>query len=226
MFRNLLNGEVAERSKALDWNSSNILTGVRGFESHPLRHRGPWWSAPVPSRRHVVNPVRPGRQQRQRSVRVPKFGWCGPPPLIGRGLMAYTALARKWRPHRFTELIGQEHVRPRAQQCARWRPRAPRLSVYRHARGRQDHGGAHSGQVPELRERRQRRAVRRVRELHGNRCRPHRRSDRGRRRLAHQGRRYARAARQRAVRADPRPLQDLPDRRSAHALGALLQRAC
>jgi hypothetical protein len=31
-------GEVAERSKALDWNSSNILTGVRGFESHPLRH--------------------------------------------------------------------------------------------------------------------------------------------------------------------------------------------
>jgi hypothetical protein len=32
-----LMGEVAERSKALDWNSSNIFTGVRGFESHPLR---------------------------------------------------------------------------------------------------------------------------------------------------------------------------------------------
>ena len=30
-------GEVAEWSKALDWNSSNIFTGVRGFESHPLR---------------------------------------------------------------------------------------------------------------------------------------------------------------------------------------------
>src|SRR5438094_279013 len=30
-------GEVGERSKALDWNSSNIFTGVRGFESHPLR---------------------------------------------------------------------------------------------------------------------------------------------------------------------------------------------
>ena len=28
---------MAERSKALDWNSSNILTGVRGFESHSLR---------------------------------------------------------------------------------------------------------------------------------------------------------------------------------------------
>jgi hypothetical protein len=39
-FRKLLIGEVAERSKALDWNSSNILTGVRGFESHPLRHHG------------------------------------------------------------------------------------------------------------------------------------------------------------------------------------------
>jgi hypothetical protein len=37
-LRKLLIGEVAERSKALDWNSSNILTGVRGFESHPLRH--------------------------------------------------------------------------------------------------------------------------------------------------------------------------------------------
>ena len=28
---------MAERSKALDWNSSYISTGVRGFESHPLR---------------------------------------------------------------------------------------------------------------------------------------------------------------------------------------------
>ena len=35
--RGLVRGEVAERSKALDWNSSNIFTGVRGFESHPLR---------------------------------------------------------------------------------------------------------------------------------------------------------------------------------------------
>src|SRR5205807_10074829 len=33
----LLLGEVAERSKALDWNSSNISTGGRGFESHPPR---------------------------------------------------------------------------------------------------------------------------------------------------------------------------------------------
>jgi hypothetical protein len=38
VFCKSLIGEVAERSKALDWNSSNIFTGVRGFESHPLRH--------------------------------------------------------------------------------------------------------------------------------------------------------------------------------------------
>src|ERR1700730_16331843 len=36
--RKSLIGEVGGRAKALDWNSSNILTGVRGFESHPLRH--------------------------------------------------------------------------------------------------------------------------------------------------------------------------------------------
>jgi hypothetical protein len=29
---------MAERSKALDWNSSNIFTGVLGFESLSLRH--------------------------------------------------------------------------------------------------------------------------------------------------------------------------------------------
>ena len=36
-FAALPAGEVAERSKALDWKFSNIFTGVRGFESHPLR---------------------------------------------------------------------------------------------------------------------------------------------------------------------------------------------
>ena len=29
---------MAERSKALDWKSSNIFTGIPGFESLPLRH--------------------------------------------------------------------------------------------------------------------------------------------------------------------------------------------
>jgi hypothetical protein len=30
-------GEMAERSKALDWNSSKPRKGFRGFESHSLR---------------------------------------------------------------------------------------------------------------------------------------------------------------------------------------------
>ena len=29
---------MAEWSKALDWNSSYARKGIRGFESHPLRH--------------------------------------------------------------------------------------------------------------------------------------------------------------------------------------------
>jgi hypothetical protein len=107
-FVKSLIGEVAERSKALDWNSSNIFTGVRGFESHPLRQtiakpagcspakttlfagecdgagrlaaetaagrfsQLTWWLASVSPRRPVVNPVRAGRQQRQRRCRVPE----------------------------------------------------------------------------------------------------------------------------------------------------------
>jgi hypothetical protein len=85
---------MAERSKALDWNSSNILTGVRGFESHSLRQifpglyapemavdrddpaaklpYRPWWLAPVSPRRPAANPVRPGREQRYRRCRVPE----------------------------------------------------------------------------------------------------------------------------------------------------------
>ena len=45
---------------------------------------GRWRSAPVPSHRQVVNPVRPGREQRQRRTRVPGCGWCGSPPLQPR----------------------------------------------------------------------------------------------------------------------------------------------
>ena len=68
--------------------------------------------------------------------------------------MSYTALARKWRPKTFAELVGQEHVRRALVNCARQRARASRVSVHRHARRRQDHHRAHPRQVPELRERR------------------------------------------------------------------------
>src|SRR5579862_6010872 len=52
-------GEVAERSKALDWNSSNIFTGVRGFESHPLRQL--CWRRPHPTLAATCLPGRIGR---------------------------------------------------------------------------------------------------------------------------------------------------------------------
>ena len=45
---------------------------------------------PVPSRRQVVNPVRPGREQRQQRTRVPGCGWSGrlhlPPERCPSGL--------------------------------------------------------------------------------------------------------------------------------------------
>jgi hypothetical protein len=63
---------VAEWSKALAWKVSNILKGVRGFESLPLRHpryeptttMSLWRLAFASSRRLATNPVRPGREQR------------------------------------------------------------------------------------------------------------------------------------------------------------------
>src|SRR5258706_3386531 len=91
--------------------SSRVFVG-----SNPtLSATVPWWSAPVPSRRRAANPVRPGREQRYRSRRAPKGDRRGLPPCRHRDLkstpsMAYTALARKWRPRRFSEMIGQEHV--------------------------------------------------------------------------------------------------------------------
>jgi hypothetical protein len=58
-------GEVAERSKALDWNSSNIFTGVRGFESHPLRNDKPAGSAMVVRIGYSATTSRESRQARK-----------------------------------------------------------------------------------------------------------------------------------------------------------------
>ena len=106
---------------------------------------------------------------------------------------------------------------------ARFGSHPPRVPVHRHARRRQDDDRENLRQVAELRDGRLADAVRRMQRVPRHRRRPLRRSDRGRRRLAHQGRRHARAARQRAVLAGARPLQGLPDRRSAHAVGAFVQ---
>jgi hypothetical protein len=69
---------MAERLKALDWKSSNIPKVFVG--SNPtlsattrlISSASQWQSVSVPSRRLTVNPVRPGREQRQRRCRVPK----------------------------------------------------------------------------------------------------------------------------------------------------------
>jgi DNA polymerase III subunit gamma/tau len=44
--------------------------------------------------------------------RAPKSCWRGPPPKRRAtiSLMSYVVLARKWRPKRFAEMVGQEHV--------------------------------------------------------------------------------------------------------------------
>ena len=75
---------------------------------------GLWCSVSALSRREAVNPVRPGREQRQQWIRVPGCGWCGMPPnnyvLQLANTMSYKVLARKWRPQHFRDMLGQEPV--------------------------------------------------------------------------------------------------------------------
>ncbi len=113
----------------------------------------------------------------------------------------------------------------RSTQRARFRPHASRLPVHRHARRRQDDDRAHLRQVAELRARAVVEPVRRMRRLPRHRRRPLRRPARNRRRQQHRRRRRARADRERAVHAGARPLQGVPDRRSAHAVEERVQRA-
>ncbi len=137
--------------------------------------------------------------------------------------MSYLVLARKWRPRSFDELVGQEHVR-RALGNALDSGRIHHAFLFTGTRGvgkttiarifakalncERGVSAKPCGECPDLQ---------------GHRRRPLRGPDRGRRRLAHQGRRHARVARQCAVRRGARPLQGLPDRRSAHALDAFVQ---
>ena len=59
---------MAERSKALDWKFSNIFTGVRGFESHPLRHINPISARSVSS--DAVDARRPDSVVTVRMLRI------------------------------------------------------------------------------------------------------------------------------------------------------------
>ncbi len=73
--------------------------------------------------------------------------------------MAYQSLYRRYRPRRFGELRGQEHVVTRPAQRRARGPRRPRLPLQRAPRHGQDVGGPHPGQGPQLRAPGRRRAV-------------------------------------------------------------------
>ena len=90
-----------------------------------------------------------GTPERNRTVRV-----------------AYQSLYRKYRPQRFAELVGQDHVTTALRNAVRDGRVGPRLPLLRPAGHRQDHHRPPPRQGAELHEPgRRRRAVRRVREL-------------------------------------------------------------
>ena len=66
--------------------------------------------------------------------------------------MSYVVLARKWRPKRFAEMVGQEHVL-RALTNPEQRQSASRVPVHRDPRRRQT-TVAHPGEIVELRNQR------------------------------------------------------------------------
>ncbi len=51
-----------------------------GIDESNLRQAAQWWPGLVLPQRYAVNPVRPGREQRQRQIRVPGCGWSRLPP--------------------------------------------------------------------------------------------------------------------------------------------------
>ncbi len=137
--------------------------------------------------------------------------------------MSYIVLARKWRPKRFAEMVGQEHVL-RALSNSLDSGKVHHAFLFTGTRG--------VGKTTVARILAKSlncetgvscQSVRRLRRMPRNRRGPLRRSHRSRRRLAHQGRRHARTARQRPVRAHPRALQGVPHRRGAHAVESFLQ---
>jgi len=104
-----------------------------------------------------------------------------------------------------------------ADQRHNGRTGASRVAVCRNPGSGQDDAGADSCRGPELPEGRGAGTLRRVRELQEHRGRQLRRPHGSGRGLAHQGRADPRAAGKRPVRPGFRQLQDLPDRRGAHA---------
>src|SRR5262245_63973882 len=83
---------------------------------------------PGPMECGLTNPARAGRQQRQFALHPPWSPWHSPAPRVsgcrdhhlatnsGRNVsairhrMSYQVIARKYRPQRFRDVVGQEHV--------------------------------------------------------------------------------------------------------------------
>ena len=141
--------------------------------------------------------------------------------------VSYKVLARKWRPQRFDDVIGQRGVTQTLRNAIARRAHRPVVRVRRPARRRQDHDGAHPGARPELRTGPDRRSLRRLRRLRRDRRQGRdmdvleidaathtagRQGPRGHHRRPRHG-------------AGPRPLQDLHHRRSPPPLAAGLRRA-
>ena len=166
-------------------------------------------------------------------------GLMGPRRLSGRTLampeakdtLPYRVLARKYRPVDFTTLVGQEAmVRTLRNAIATGRiAHAFMLTGVRgvgktttariiaralNCIGKDGKGGADG------------RSLRRLRQLQGDHRGPPCRRDRDGRGLAHRHRRRARADRGRALPPGVGALQGLHHRRSAHAVGEGVQRAC
>ena len=90
---------------------------------------GRWRLASVPSHRKVVNPVRPGREQRQRRTRVPGCGWCGSPPFRPR--RKGDRVTRIRRLPRFVPLPARRRILPSGGR----RPRTPNSGAAMHLPG-------------------------------------------------------------------------------------------
>ena len=106
-----------------------------------------------------------------------------------------------------------------AHQRAHPRPVAPRLPADRHPRRRQDDDRPDPREEPQLHyQRGHGNALRHLRGVHGHRRGSLHRPARARCGVEYRHRQHARDPRQRALCADRRPLQGLPDRRSPHAV--------
>ena len=135
-----------------------------------------WRSGPV--QRRPVNRVRAGRQQLSaesavcrrspgRHLRWRALAFVAPRRRYGSPVespaMAYQSLYRRYRPQRFAEVRGQDHVVTALRNAVR-EDRVGHAYLFSGPRGHgQDVDGPHPRQGPQLREPGRRRAVRRVR---------------------------------------------------------------